>query len=90
MSARPDASTPTAAALVVTALIGDSELAMFEAIKLVGDVLTVRTRFTLAVGEELALQVSSIGRTIGRVTSHCVQDGKELTELLLLPARPLQ
>lgn len=89
MSARPDASTPSNADLTVTALSGDSELAMFEAVQLDGDVLVVRTRFALAVGEELPLQVTSIGRTIGRVTGHRMHDGKEFTELLLLPPRPV-
>ncbi|MBK7537633.1 MAG: hypothetical protein IPI49_20125 [Myxococcales bacterium] len=73
----------------MTALAGDCELAMFEVMSLEGDLLCVWTRFTLAVGEELPLQVESIGRTIGRVVGHQTLDGgRVVTQLRLLSGAP--
>lgn len=83
MSDLPDATTPLPA---VTAIADDSELAMFEVISLDEGRLVVWTPFLLSVGEELPLQVSSIGRTIGRVVGHRHRDGRTLTELLLSAA----
>lgn len=80
MSDVPDASTPLPA---VAALAEDCELAMFEVISLDGNRLMVWTPFLLSVGEELPLQVSTIGRTTGRVVGHCQRDGRALTELQL-------
>lgn len=80
MSDLPDASTPLPA---VTAIADGNELAMFEVISLDEDLLVVWTPFLLAVGEELPLQVNTIGRTIGRVVGHRQRGDRTLTELRL-------
>jgi hypothetical protein len=68
----------------VTAIIGDVELCMFEVISLVGNQLTIVTRYGLAVGEVVALEVEGRGRVTGRVTSRTRDGDRELTELTLL------
>jgi hypothetical protein len=80
MSARPD-SAPLAPS--VTAILGDAELCMFEVISLEGNLLKVRARYRLAVGEELPLQVEARGRVIGRVTARYLSGDGELTEVTL-------
>jgi hypothetical protein len=77
MSAGSASMTPPPA---VKAIAGELEFSMFEVLGFDGQVLRVRTPFVLSLGEEVTLQIETIGRTIARVTAH----QQEITELTLL------
>lgn len=77
MSAGSASTTPPPA---VKAISGELEFSMFEVLGFDGQVLRVRTPFVLSLGEEVTLQIETIGRTIARVTAH----RQEITELTLL------
>lgn len=56
---------------------------MFEIVEARGDLLVVWTKFQLAIGEEISLELSTTGRTIGRVCGHRTEGGRQLHELRL-------
>ncbi len=88
MSAHPDASSSDSAVRpAVTAIAEGVEFAMFEVQSFDGVVLRVHTPFTLTVGEELALRIDSIGRTMARVSGHERSGERELTLLTLIDER---
>jgi hypothetical protein len=81
MSAGSASTTPPPPAQpTIRAITGEVEFSMFEVLGFDGRVLRVRTPFVLSLGEEVALHVEHIGRTIARVTAH----QQEITELTLL------
>lgn len=83
-SSAPPASGPPAVKAIAKTAVGDAEFEMFEVLSFDGQVLRVKTPFVLTLGEELALHVEDIGRTIARVTAR--QQG--ITELTILRSAP--